>query len=213
MKFCVIGIGRFGYEVAITLAENGMEVLAVDSSESLIASIRDKVTQAVCITVADEETLLSIGADQMDTVIVAMGENFAQSILITAILKQRLKVRNVIARSISEIHKEILTIIGADLVILPEKEVGKRLADRLSLPFMPLIHISEDFSISQLRAPERYIGKSINESNFFDKYSIRCIGIKTGDSIKTISNNYIIQPQDILVISGSNDDITRFVQD
>lgn len=212
MKFCVIGIGRFGYEVATTLAENGMEVLAVDSSESLVASIRDKVTQAVCMEVMDEESLLSIGADEMDTVIVAMGENFAQSILITAILKKRLKVKSVVARSISEIHKEILTIIGADLIILPEREVGKRLADRLSLPFMPLIHITEDFSISQIKAPLRYIGKSINASNFFDKYSLRCIGLKFGDDIKTISNNYIIQPDDILVISGSNEDITRFVR-
>jgi trk system potassium uptake protein TrkA len=189
-----------------------MEVLAVDSSESLIASIRDKVTQAVCTRITDEETLLSIGADEMDTVIVAMGENFAQSILITAILKKRLKVKNVVARSISEIHKDILKIIGANHVILPEKEVGKRLADRLSLPFMPLIHITEHFSISQVDAPRKYIGRTVDESNFFDKYSLRCIGIKSGDNIISVSNDYVIQDDDILVISGSNKDITRFIR-
>jgi trk system potassium uptake protein len=88
MKFCVIGVGRFGYHVATTLADNGMEVLAVDSNETVIASIRDKVTQAVCMRVTDEEALRSIGVDEMDTVIVAMGENFAQSIFSNSSFKE-----------------------------------------------------------------------------------------------------------------------------
>lgn len=211
MKFCVIGIGRFGLEVAITLAENGMEVLAVDSSESIIASIRDKVTQAVCLRVTDEESLLSIGADEMDTVIVAMGENFAQSILITALLKKRLKVKNVIARSVSEIHKEILKIIGANQVILPEKEVGKRLADRLSRSFKPLIHITETFSLSQVKAPKKLIGKSIKEIDFFENYHLRCIGLKLDDDVISVSNHHIIGPDDMLVLAGSNEDINKFL--
>src|SRR5258706_11709393 len=104
MKFCVIGLGRFGYQVATVLAENGMEVIAVDSNESIVASIRDLVTQAVCMRVTDEASLRSIGAEEMDTVIVATGENFAQSILITALLKKRLNVPHVIARAINDIH-------------------------------------------------------------------------------------------------------------
>ena len=90
MKFCVIGLGRLGYQVAVTLAENGMEVMAVDSNEGIVASIRDKVTQAICMRVTDEASMRSIGVDEMDTVIVAMGENFAQSILITALIKKKL---------------------------------------------------------------------------------------------------------------------------
>src|SRR5256885_2026701 len=103
MKFCVIGLGRFGYQVATGLAEHGMEVMAVDSNEAIVASIRDQVTHAVCMLVVDEVSLRSIGIDEMDTVIVATGENFAQAILITALLKKRLHVPHVIARAINEI--------------------------------------------------------------------------------------------------------------
>lgn len=74
MKFCVIGLGRFGRQVATLLAENGMEVLAIDSNEAIIASVRDQVTQAVCMRVTDDKSLRSVGVDEMDTVIVGMGK-------------------------------------------------------------------------------------------------------------------------------------------
>jgi len=143
MKFCVIGLGRFGYQVATGLAEHGMEVLAVDSHEAIVASIRDYVTHAVCMRVTDEASLRSIGVDEMDTVIVATGENFAQSVLITALLKKRLNTQRVIARAINDIHQEILSLLGADEMILPEKEIGIRLADRLSSPFTDAYTIDE----------------------------------------------------------------------
>src|ERR1700752_1933697 len=114
MKFCVIGVGRLGYHVAVTLADNGMEVLAVDSNEIIIDSIRDKVSQAICLRITDEDDLRNIGVADFDVVIVAMGENFAESILVTALLKQNLKIGRVITRSINKIHKNILQLIGAD---------------------------------------------------------------------------------------------------
>lgn len=210
MKFGVIGLGRFGYEVAITLAENGMEVLAVDSLESPVHAIKDKVTHAIVLRVNDEEALRNIGIQEMDTVIVAMGENFAQSILITAILKQRLKIGRVITRSISQIHKDILELIGADLVILPEQEVGKKLADTLSLPFSGLIRISPNFSISQLQAPEQFIGNTIADLDLFNIYNVRCIGRKSeGDEIVSISDDYVIQDGDLLILAGNNKSILK----
>ena len=172
MKFCVIGLGRFGQQVAKVLAENGMEVMAVDSNESIVASIRDNVTQAICMRVTDEASLRSIGIDEIDTVIVAMGENFAQSILITALLKKRLHIPHVIARAINEIHKEILTIVGADRVILPEQEIGIRLADNLSSPFTDLIRLTKDFSISQIIAPQSFVGKKVSDLDLYTKFYV-----------------------------------------
>src|SRR5579862_7229433 len=107
MKFCVIGLGRFGYQVATALAEHGMEVLAIDSNESIVDAIKDNVTQAICMRVRDETSLQSIGIEEMESVVVAMGDDFAESVLITALLKKRLKVPHVVARAIDEIHKEI----------------------------------------------------------------------------------------------------------
>ena len=204
MKFCVIGVGRFGYHVATTLADHGMEVLAVDSNESIIASIRDKVTQAICMRVTDEEALRSIGVEDIDTVIVAMGENFSQSILVTALLKQKLKVPTVIARSISAIHKDILQLIGADQVILPEREMGIRLADLLSLPFSALLRITPTFSIMQLKAPRKFVGKQLVDLKLRDSYHVTCIGKKIQDEVIPLDNDYVIQDVDILLFSGTN---------
>jgi trk system potassium uptake protein len=209
MKFCVIGVGRFGYHVAITLAENGMEVLAVDSNEAVIASIRDKVTQAICMRVTDEEGLRGIGADEMGTVIVAMGENFAQSILVTAILKHRLKIPTVITRSISDIHRDILQLIGADQVILPEREVGRKLADRLSLPFKALTRLTSTFCISEIIAPQRFVGYTLKELALLETYNIVCIGKKIDEEITLLEETSVIQEGDALICAGAIKDTTK----
>lgn len=211
-KFCVIGTGRFGYQVATTLAHNGMEVLAVDSNEAIISSIRDKVTQAICLRVTDEEALIRIGAGEMDVIIVAMGENFAQSILVTAILKQKLKVPMVITRSISEIHKDILALIGADQVILPEQEVGQRLADTLSLPFHTLARLSPQFCISQLKAPALFVQKSLKDLDLFSTYQVICLGTKKDGEVVPLPSHHKITEDDLLIIAGTTQAVGRLVK-
>lgn len=212
MKFGVIGLGRFGHDVAVLLFENGMEVLAIDDNESIVSSISDKVTQAVCIRITDETSLRSIGMDDMDTVIVAMGENVAQSILITALLKKRLQIKKVITRAVSEIHKEILTLVGADQVILPEKEVGAHLADRLSSPFIDLIRLSKTFSISQLAAPKQFTGKKVKDLNLFEDYQVHCIGLKQDEEITSLDADYTINAGDKLVFSGNKENLEEIAK-
>jgi trk system potassium uptake protein TrkA len=212
MKFCIIGLGRFGYHVATGLAENGMEVLAIDSNESIIASIRDQVTQAICMRVTDEASLRSVGVDDMDTVVVAMGENFAQSILVTALLKKRMGIKKVIARAINDIHKEILHLTGADQVILPEREIGMRLADNLSTPFTELFRMSKDFSISLIKAPASFIGQSVKKLNLYKNYHVYCIGVKKNEEISCMAPDYVIQEHDKLVFSGTNKDLEKITK-
>lgn len=212
MKFCVIGVGRFGHYVAVTLADNGMEVLAVDSNAAIIESIKDQVTHAVCMSVNDEEALRSIGIEEMDTVIVAMGDNFAQSILVTALLKQRLNIKTVITRSASTIHKDILELIGADMVVLPEREIGIKLADQLSLPFRTLLRITPKFSISQIAAPYKFVGKSLAELDLRENYHITCVGRKDDDEITHLDHDYIITEEDVLLFAGNNKDLDKIAK-
>jgi len=204
MKFCVIGLGRFGYQVATVLAENGMEVLAIDSNESIVASIRDSVAHAIVMDVTNEASLRSVGVDEIDTVIVAMGEDTSQSILITALLKKHLKTPYVITRAVNDLNKEILSLVGADRVILPEKEIGIRLADNLSSPFIDITRLSKNFSISNIIAPKQFIGKSITELYLFEEYNVHCIGKKEEEKIITIGPDYIIQELDKLIFAGQN---------
>lgn len=212
MKFCVIGLGRLGFQVAVTLAENGMEVMAVDSNESIVASIKDRVTQAICMRVTDQTSMYSIGIDEMETVIVAMGENFAQSILVTALLKKKLGISKVIARAINDIHKEILILVGADEIILPEREIGIRLADRLSMPFMELIRLTPNFAISQIKAPKGLIGTSISDNRLYQKWGVRCLGIKRNDQIEPVAPNYVLEKNDTLIFSGSNEALEKLAK-
>ncbi len=202
MKFCVIGLGRFGFRVATTLAENGMEVLGIDSNESIVASIRDQITQSVCLKVQDESSLRSIGIEEMDTVIVAMGENFAQSILVTALLKKRLNIPRVITRAVSEIHKDILKLIGSDQVVLPEQEIGSKLADDLSYPYAHITRITQDFGFSQIITPSKFVGKTIGELRLFDKYMIHCIAVRKNDTIIPIDVDYLVNEDEQLLFAG-----------
>ncbi|MCX5922071.1 MAG: TrkA family potassium uptake protein [Candidatus Dependentiae bacterium] len=213
MKFCVIGLGRFGYQVATGLAEHGIEVLAIDSQENLVASIKDHVTHAICMRVTDEASLRSVGIDEMDTVIVATGENFAESVLITALLKKRLKMPKVIARAINDIHQDILKLVGADEIVLPEREIGNRLADKLSSPFIDTIHLAENFSVSQLRAPKKFVGKKLSELDIYKNYHVHCIGIKhDANTVVSIDPEDIIGEQDLLMFSGNDENLEKMAK-
>ncbi len=211
MKFCVIGLGRLGYQLATGLAEQGMEVMAIDSNEAIIASIRDHVTQAICMRITDEASLRSIGIEEIDTVIVAVGENFSQSILITVLLK-KLKVKRIITRATSNIHKEILKLVGADEVILPERQVGIALADRLSTPFTDLSRVTDDFSVGQFATPQKFIGKTVADLDIYQKYNVKFIGIKKGDEIVTTARDYIITEDDKIILAGKNPDLDKITK-
>lgn len=207
MKFCVIGLGRFGFHVAVRLAEQGMEVLAIDSDETIISSIRDFVTHAICMRVSDEESLRAVGIEDIDTVIVSMGENFAQSILVTALLKKQLNIPNVIARATSKIQETILKLVGADRVISPEREHAIRLANTLCLPFIDLVNVTDTFAITQLRAPEYFVGKTIGELQLRKNRKVACIGVKKGAEIVLLDKNYVVLENDNLVFAGEHEDL------
>lgn len=209
MKCCVIGLGRFGFSVATKLAEHGADVLAVDSNEAIINSIRDLVTQAVCVRVADEEALRHIGIEDVQTVIVGIGENFAQSILITALLKQRLHVPHVIVRSISTIHRDILVLVGADHVILPEQEMGVRLADQIGLMHNNFVRITEQYSVSFIQASDHFAGKTVEELMSTIHSNVLLLGKKIEENIVSIDPSYRFETTDILVFAGTNKQLER----
>lgn len=212
MKFCVIGLGRFGYQLAVSLVQHGVEVLAIDQDEEIVSSIKDKVTQAICLKITDEESLLSVGVEEMDTVIVAIGESLEKSVLITAMLKKRLKIPYVIARSVSTIHDEILKLVGADKVVLPERYLGERLATSLSLPFVELIYVTDTFSITQMKATEAFVGKTIAELDLRRSKHVSCFAVKKGNDIELVSSSYVIMENDILLLAGDNKHLAAMVK-
>ncbi len=210
MKFCIIGLGRFGQQIAQSLAEHNAEVLAIDADEHEIAAVQNYVTQAICTEIIDASSLEAIGIEEIDVAIIAIGENIAQSILIAAIIKKRFKHIKVIARATSQTQKEILDLLKVDLVVRPEQEAATDLADTLSSPFNNLSRISKTFSIGLIKTSENFVGKKIKELDLYNSFKINCLGVKRDKEFISISENYTILHDDELMVSGKNDDIAKF---
>ncbi len=210
MKFCIIGLGRFGKQLAKSLSEHNAEVLAIDSDEHEIAGVQNYVTQAICTEIIDTASLEAIGIENIDVAIIGIGENIAQSILIAAIIKKRFKHIKVVARATSETQKEILDLLKVDLVVRPEEEAAIALSDSLSSPFTNLARLSRSFSIGLISIPSEFIGKTVKEFDLYNKYKIHAIAVKRDKEYIAINENYTILNDDELVISGKNDDIEQF---
>ena len=191
----VIGLGRFGSSIAKTLYELGHKVLAIDSNMANIEHISNNVTWARQI----EYTLDSFkesGIADCDTVVVAIGHSLQENILVAMMMKE-LKVKNVIARSIDDIHASILQKIGADKVINPEVAMGNRLANQIvSSDILELIEISPEFCVDQLKANKEMFGKSLADLNLRKRYEVVVIAIKREDKL------IIIPPKDEKILEG-----------
>ncbi|MCX5924569.1 MAG: TrkA family potassium uptake protein [Candidatus Dependentiae bacterium] len=210
MKFCIIGLGRFGQQLARSLAEHEAEVLAIDADEHEIAAVQNYVTQAICTEIVDAASLEAIGIEEIDIVVIAIGENIAQSILIAAIIKKRFKHIKVVARATSQTQEEILNLLKVDQVIRPEEEAAIDLADTLSSPFHNLARLSKTFSVGLIQVPEHFISKTVKEFDLYNSYRLNCIAVKRDTEFVSINENYTLLDYDELVVSGRNEDIVAF---
>ena len=202
-SFAVIGLGRFGTQLATRLFELDCDVLAIDESEECVNAISDRVTRAVRADAKNRDVLKSLGVGDCDCAIVAIGSNLEASVLITMNLKS-LNVPQIICKSHSAVHSEILEKLGATQVIIPEHAVADKLAKSLSSPdVLDFIQLSADFGIVELRAPESFWGKTIRKLNVRAKYGVNIIAIKKDGTIKVSPTaDYIVEKDGILVLLG-----------
>ncbi|MCM3628699.1 TrkA family potassium uptake protein [Paenibacillus glycanilyticus] len=209
-QFAVIGMGRFGSSIASSLTHMGFEVLAIDASEQRIQEAINLVTHAVSADSTDEEALRSLGIRNFDVVVVAIGEDIQASILTTLILKD-LGVKMIVVKAQNELHGKVLTKIGADKVVFPERDMGQRVAHHLISPnILEYIEISEDHSIIDLKAPEAMIGKSLKQLDIRAKFKCNVMAIKTHGQMNIAPYaDDLIRPEDILVIVGKNSDLSN----
>lgn len=209
-QFAVLGLGRFGSSLAKTLYDLGHEVLAVDEREEAVQEISESVTHAVQADATDESALRSLGLRNFDVVIVSIGADIQASILVTLIVKE-LGVKYVVAKAQSELHAKVLYKIGADRVVLPERDMGLRLAHNLvSSNVLDFIELSSDYSIVEVAALNEWQGKTLKDLNFRRKYGLNVIAIKhNGEMNVSPRAEDIIEENDVLVVIGENEGITR----
>ena len=218
--YAVIGLGTFGRRVAEVLADRGGKVIAIDNDASLIDRVKDSVTQAVLLDTTDETSLANAPFDDVDVAVVAIGENVAASILTTALLK-RIGVSYVFARSISDLHEQVLRQVGADEILNIEVDEGQRVAMRLISPEMlDRIPVSKSISVAELYAPHTFVGKSVSELDLRDRFNINIISItRTNIQVDEIGNPIrdeqiifpsskdILAESDVILVVGKDEDI------
>lgn len=212
-QFVVIGCGRFGSSVAKTLYDLGHEVLAIDLDEEKVQEISDSVTCAVQADVTDEKVLAELGIRNFDVVIVSIGSNYQASIMATLIAKD-LGVKKVIVKAHDELHGKVLSKIGADRIIFPERDMGVRVAHNLvSSNILDFIELSPDYSILEIAALEKWSNRTLKELRLPTKYGINVMAIKRGDDINVSPYaDDIILEGDVLVVIGSTKDIEKLEQ-
>ena len=203
-SYIVIGLGRFGAEIAAKLYECGEEVLAVDTDEGIIDKIADRVTKAVACDARDRDVLEKLGAGNFDRAVVAVGSDLAASALITMHLKA-LNVPFIMCKAHDDTYREILEKLGADRVIIPEREVADKLALGLThAGVMEYIELSEEYGIVEMEPVSSWIGKSIQELELRTRYGANVIAIRKGESIQIPPDIQApIAADEIMVMLGS----------
>jgi trk system potassium uptake protein TrkA len=179
----VIGLGRFGSAVARELERLGHQVLAIDRSEQLVNELAPDVTHALELDASDEDALRGAGAGDFETAIVAISSDAEPSIFATMVLK-RLGVRNVIAKAGSLLHGEILSRVGADRVVFPERETGLRLAHSFNVPnVIDYLDVAPNFGIEKIRPPKSFIGRSLGELDLKSRLGLTPIALRRGQQV------------------------------
>lgn len=203
-QFVVIGLGRFGASIATTLYSLGNDVLVIDKNEDLIQDIASEVTHAVQADATDENALKALGIRNFDVAIISIGGDIQSSVMATLIVRE-LGVKYIIAKGNGELHAKVLYKIGADRVILPEKDMGVRVAHNIiSSSILDYIELSSDYSIMEVKAFEDWVGKDLKSLDLRKKYGINVIAIKKGEKINlNPAADDIVCKDNVIVAIGS----------
>ena len=209
-QFVVIGLGRFGSSVARTLSEKGSDVLAIDIDEEKVQAMAEEVTHSIQADATDEEAMKSIGIRNFDIAVISMGTDIHASILATLLTKE-LGIDYVVVKAQSRLHGKVLTKIGADKVVHPERDMGVRVANNLiSSNVLDLIELSPGYTIAEVKASQKLYGYTLNDLQFRTRFGVNVIAIRNGEDINvTPKATDKITEGDNLIVIGENENLER----
>ncbi|MCP3030654.1 TrkA family potassium uptake protein [Halobacillus sp. A1] len=210
-EFAVIGLGRFGGSICRELSREGMEVLAIDLDEDKVNEYRDIAAHAVIADSTDENVLKELGIRNIDHVIVAIGDNIQASMLTTLMLKE-LGIKTITVKAQNDYHEKILNKIGADHVVHPERDMGKRIAHSIiSNNILDYIELSDDHSVVEVKAGSKMSGRSLVDLDIRAEYGCNVVAIKRKKEVivSPMATEEILE-NDILIVIGADKDISRF---
>jgi len=206
----VIGLGRFGGQVAASLVRLGHEVLAIDESQQIVQRWAEKLTHVVQADSTDEEALRQLGVGEFRRAIVGIGTDIEASVL-TVLALTEIGVREVWAKAITAKHGKILSAVGADHVIYPEAAMGERVAHLITGQMLDFIEFDDGFAIAKVRAPSEAVGKTLGESALRTKYGITVVGVKmSGADFTYAQPQTMVYGGALLIVAGKTPEVQRF---
>lgn len=205
-QFAVIGLGRFGLSVCQELADAGAQVLAVDINEDKVKAATQFVTQAVVANCTLEDTAEELKLSDYDMVMISIGEDVNASILTTLVMKES-GVKSVWVKANDKFHAKILQKIGADHIIMPEREMGVRVArkmlDKRVLEFQEL---GSNLAMTEVVIGSRLMGKTLGQLSLCQNDEIQVLGFKRGpEIIKNPDLDKVMEIGDMLIVAGPKD--------
>lgn len=211
-RILVIGLGRFGSSMSLELVNHGWEVLGMDSSPRLVQMFSDALTHTVIADATDDEALRQIGAAQFSHAVVAIGTHLEESILATSQLVD-LGVPDIWAKAVSRRHGRILEQVGAHHVVLPEHDMGERVAHLVSGRMLDYVELEEGFSLGKTKAPRELLGKSLRETRVRHKYGITVVSVKRlNEQFTYATEETVLHKGDLIVVAGRTEDVERFAE-
>jgi len=210
-NFVVLGLGTFGRTIATELASYGNHVLGIDSDEGHVNDVAEELSEALIADTRDEEALREAGVDQYDVAVVTIGEDIEASVLTTMNVKL-LGVDQIWAKADSRTHHRILTKLGADRVVHPEREVGQHIAQMLHNPLVrDYLSLGNGYHIVDLSVPEKLHGEPFEALKFSEHDQLRCLGIMRGSEyVETADEQAVLEADDKLLILGQRDELRDF---
>ncbi|MDL2295466.1 TrkA family potassium uptake protein [Lachnospiraceae bacterium OttesenSCG-928-E19] len=212
-QYAVFGLGKFGESVALKLENLHCDVIVVDNSAEKIHEIADKVSYAMHADIEDPAVMRDIGARNLDGAVVGVSDNLEASIMATILAKEA-GIPYILAKANNQLHADILKKVGADGIVFPEKEMGKRVAKNLvSTNFSDWIELSPHFSIIQVATPEKWVGKTLREINIRELYQVNLVGVVGNGEVQiAIDPDMQLEEGTTMILIGANDDLQKFTE-
>lgn len=227
MKYIIFGLGNFGAALGEKLTAQGNEVIGVDNNMDKVDALKESISHTVCLDSTDQFTVSGLPLRETDVVIVAIGEDQGANIMTTAVLKN-LNVKRLISRAITPLHETVLEAMGVDEIVHPEEETAERWAKKLCLKgVVESFELSSQFSIVEVTAPQRYVGKTLGEIGFRRRHNLvvlttikrkeekNIIGVQRGvNQVQGVASpQTLLEENDILVIYGNNKDLRSLLNE
>lgn len=226
MKYIIVGLGNFGASIAQKLTEQGNEVIGIDTSMIKVDAYKEKISHTICMDATDEFTVSGLPLKETDIVLIAIGEDQGANIMTTAIFKN-FGVKRLISRAINPLHEKVLQAIGVDEIVHPEEETAERWAKKLCLSnVVDSFELTDEYSIIEAKVPNDYVGKTVRKIGFRREFNLLVLTIIKKIEVKSVlgktktetqiqgvaSADNILEPNDILVLYGSNKDLRTFLR-